>query len=472
MVPIKLNSDQKKAFKMLKDFINDSSYDTFILNGYAGTGKTFLLQYFSEYLTKEKKVFNLLASTGRAAAILRGKTDFTARTVHSYLYKFEGVTGVNKKHNEFSKMDSFGQMKLEFTFNIPMKSDHMRILIFDEASMLSNVKQDSTSAAVFGSGYLMEDIFKASDNCKLIFVGDPAQLPPVGQVNSPALDKYWLEERGRRVMQATLTKIERTKSTNDILATAEEVRLILKRESTPKWNKIPCRNKRNIDVISNETELINLYIENYKSKGADKTILITNSNKLVWQSNNFIREHLYHEKSPALKVGDILLVTQNNYIVPLTNGDFVKVLKIGESKHRINLKFTNVRVQPLGINKSYDILLAMDVLEGYSNNFSQDQNQNLMIDFIRRMAKLKIEVNTELFKNSLRKDPFLNCLKATYGYAITCHKAQGGEWEDVFVLGHKAMLPSPNHIPQIRWWYTAITRTKQNFYTNSGYWIG
>lgn len=468
---IKLNSGQKKVFEKLKHFITKDDHDIFILNGYAGTGKTFLMQYLGDYLDKNKMPFNLLASTGRAAAILRGKTKFSARTVHSYLYKFDKVSGVNDSHNEQSPIDSYGQMKLQFTFTVPVDQSEKRILIFDEASMISSQDQGETSHAVFGSGNLMEDIFKVTRNCKLIFVGDPAQLPPVHQLTSPALDKDWLENKGRKVTQATLTKIERTESNNDILPTAEQIRFLLQKDNLPKWPKIPFNGRTNISVIPNENDLIYLYLENYRKKGPRKTILITNSNRLVWQCNSFIRQELYNQVQAELKIGDILLVTQNNYLVPLANGDFVKVIKIGHTKHRANLKFTNVRIRSLITNKDYDILLAMDVLESYFTNFSADQNQMLMIDFIRRMAISKVQVNTSPFNDALRKDPYLNCLKATYGYAITCHKAQGGEWDDVFVLGQKAMHPAPKHIQYVRWWYTALTRTKHRFYTNSGYWI-
>jgi ATP-dependent exoDNAse (exonuclease V) alpha subunit len=466
-----LNTGQQEVFKLLNAFLESDVHDTFILNGYAGTGKTFLMQYMGTHLLKEKISFKLLASTGRAAAILRGKTKMEARTVHGQLYFFHKLGGVADTDTHETPNQGFGQMKLLFEFIIPPEDAKVKVLIFDEASMLASEDQGETSHAIFGSGKLMDDIFSATVGTKLIFVGDPAQLPPVGQLNSPALDKQWLESRGRKVTQSTLTQIERTQDGNDILDVALKVRTMLEEVKPNMWNKIPCRNRKNLRVFEDEKTLIDDYITKYQNNGANYTILITNSNNLVQQTNSYIRDCLYGKTNSKMRVGDVLLVTQNNYLVPLTNGDFVKVVAIGLSKTKANLLFTNVRLLSLSTFTEHEILLAADVLESSKNNFTTDQTQELMIDFVRRMSLSRISPNSELFKKNMKTDVYLNCLKAVYGYAITCHKAQGGEWEEVYVLGRKAMLPAPRHIANLRWWYTAITRAKSQLNTNAGYWI-
>jgi ATP-dependent exoDNAse (exonuclease V) alpha subunit len=471
MSKIKLNDNQQEVFQSLKKFVESAEQDTFILNGYAGTGKTFLMQQLAEYFTEEEISFKLLASTGRAAAILRGKTKYEARTVHGHLYFFTKLSGVTEKHTHETPHKEFGQMKLQFEFVIPQGDDKVKVLIFDEASMLSSEDQGETSHAVFGSGKLMQDIFAASAGTKLIFVGDPAQLPPVGQLLSPALDKLWLEVQGRKVIQHTLTKIERTQADNDILVVAQEVRKMMENPNPPQWNRIPALNRNNIKIFENETNLINSYIRNFKDKGPSRTILIARSNHTVQYTNAFIRRHLFEQENPPMQVGDILLVTQNNYLVPLSNGDFIKILEIGQTKTQANLRYTNVRIASLASGKEYEILLSSDILESYQSNFTLDQTQEAMVDFVWRMSKNRVKANSELFKQKMQSDPYLNCLKATYGYAITCHKSQGGEWEDVYVLGHKAMLPPPKHMELLRWWYTSITRAKEQIYTNQGYWI-
>jgi len=471
MSKIKLNDNQEEVLVALKKFIIDKNTNTFILNGYAGTGKTFLMQHLAQYLTEKEISFGLLASTGRAAAVLRGKTSYEAKTVHGHLYFFTEVSGVSEKHTHETPHQDFGQMKLQFEFVIPEKEQRVEVLIFDEASMLSSEDQGETSHAVFGSGKLMEDIFAASEGTKLVFVGDPAQLPPVGQLLSPALDKTWLEQKGRKVVQHTLTKIERTQAGNDILVVAQEIRQMMENPNPPKWNMIPARARNNIKIFENETALIQSYIQNFKEKGSSRTIMIARSNTTVQHTNAFVRRHLFQEENPAMRVGDILLVTQNNYLVPLSNGDFIKILKIGETKMQANLKFTNVHIVSLATEKEYEILISADVLESYQNNFTLDQTQELMIDFVWRMSRNRVKANSAIFKQKMQYDPFLNCLKATYGYVITCHKSQGGEWEDVYILGQKAMLPPPKHKEPLRWWYTSITRAKKQLYTNNGYWI-
>jgi ATP-dependent exoDNAse (exonuclease V) alpha subunit len=429
------------------------------------------MQHLAKYLTEEEISFGLLASTGRAAAVLRGKTSFKARTVHGHLYFFTELSGVTEKHTHDTPHQEFGQMKLQFEFVVPEENDRLKVLIFDEASMLSSEDQGETSHAVFGSGQLMQDIFAASAGTKIIFVGDPAQLPPVGQLLSPALDKNWLEQKGRKVIQHTLTRIERTQANNDILVVAHEVRNMMESTNPPQWNKIPALNRNNIKIFENESTLINSYIQNFKDKGPNRTILIARSNTAVQQSNAFIRRQLYQQQNPQMQQGDILLVTQNNYLVPLSNGDFIKILKIGETKMQANFKFTNVHIVSLATEKEFEILISADILESYQNNFTLDQTQELMIDFVRRMSRNRVKANSEIFKQRMQDDPFINCLKATYGYAITCHKSQGGEWEDVYILAQKAMLPPPKHIEILRWWYTSITRAKEQLYTNQGYWI-
>jgi hypothetical protein len=171
-----------------------------------------------------------------------------------------------------------------------------------------------------------------------------------------------------------------------------------------------------------------------------------------------------------LQAGDTLLVTQNNHLVPLSNGDFVKVVSVGEKRTRANLNFINVRVKSLLSEKDYEVLLCLDVLNGTQTNISLEQHRTLMIDFSRRMRYKNIRPNSEAYKASLIKDPYLNSLRATYGYAVTCHKAQGGEWDDVYLFLNKGMYRM-EHEELFRWWYTAITRAREHLYLHDDWWI-
>ena len=186
-----LNTEQKEAFKTIQKFLDHPGPDTFVLKGYAGTGKTFLMQYLAKWLDENDREFCLLASTGRASAVLRGKTGFETRTVHGELYQFSKVEGDHEDIPEDASTDQYGQMRLEFLLRKP--DEKKRIYIVDESSMLSSELSDDSIAA-FGSGVLLDDFFDAVGSNKIIFVGDPCQLPPVGQLDSPSLNMRWLAE--------------------------------------------------------------------------------------------------------------------------------------------------------------------------------------------------------------------------------------------------------------------------------------
>jgi len=171
-----------------------------------------------------------------------------------------------------------------------------------------------------------------------------------------------------------------------------------------------------------------------------------------------------------LQLTDVLLVTQNNYAVPLSNGDFVEIIRLGEFRHVDTLKFQDVRVKSVSSEKEYNLLLSLDILHGTTGNFNNEQSKTLMIDFSHRMRAENIPPNTARYKEEMLKDEFLNCLRATYGYAVTCHKAQGGEWSEVYLfLDNKMYGMPPNEL--CKWWYTAITRARVTLHLEKGWWI-
>ena len=218
----KLNDDQIQAFKAIQKFIDHPAADTFILKGYAGTGKTFLMQYLAKWLAEKKYKFSLLASTGRAAAVLRGKTGLTTKTVHSELYHFSKVDGADAGISDDTPIDQ--QSPLIMLFSLRAPDDGKKIYIIDESSMLSSEMSQDEATVMFGSGNLLEDFFSAIGNNKIIFVGDPGQLPPVKQAFSPALELGWLATQKRTAISVTLEKIERNDPDNDILVLASAVR--------------------------------------------------------------------------------------------------------------------------------------------------------------------------------------------------------------------------------------------------------
>lgn len=299
-MPHPFNDKQQQVYNQLKAFIKDKTIDTFILNGYAGTGKTYLIQFFAKYLRQQKIKFSLLATTGRAAAVLRGKTEMTTSTVHSALYFFSEVDGDDENLPDDAPADAFGQMKLIFEPNRRLEGSC--IYIVDEASMLATEAHNETSFAVFGSGNLLPDLLLAIGKNKIIFVGDPCQLPPVGQTISHAFDEDWLNQFGRRPVTATLDKIMRTHEDNDILDLASNVRNAIGSFQASKWIKLPARNKKNCTVLPDGNSVFLEYFSRFHQFGPKSCIAIAHSNNACNHLNKFFRKRLYPE-SNSVKIG-------------------------------------------------------------------------------------------------------------------------------------------------------------------------
>jgi len=463
-----LNLEQKEAFKTIQKFLDHPGPDTFVLNGYAGTGKTFLMQHLAKWLKENDREFCLLASTGRAATVLRGKTGFDTRTVHGELYHFSTVEGDHEDIPEDAPTDQYGQMKLQFLLRQP--DEIRRIYIVDESSMLSSELSDDSLAA-FGSGVLLNDFFDAAGSNKIIFVGDPCQLPPIGQAYSPSLNLSWLASQKRIAVSVTLEKIERNKDDNDIPLLAMRIRQMLDEDSYAQWPKLPAENRKNVKLHESRDKLFQAYLKRYKKVGPNGTLAIARSNATVQGINRAFRTALYGEADKPLQVNDVLLVNRNNYKVALTNGDFIVVKSIGETGTQASLHFQKIKVQALASDEEYELLLSLDILYGHSSQFTKEQNREIMIDFSRRMKKKGIRSNTPQYKQAMMKDSFLNCLQASFGYIVTCHKAQGGEWDEVFLFLDNKMYGMPK--PELfRWWYTAVTRAKKQLNLEKEWWIG
>lgn len=465
---IALNEEQKEAFKAIQKFIDHPAADTFVLKGYAGTGKTFLMQHLAKWMNQHEYQFSMLASTGRAATVLRGKTGFGANTVHGELYRFSMVDGDDEDIEDDAPVDKYGQMTLLFTLRPP--DEGKKIYIVDESSMLSSELALDSDQVSFGSGQLLIDFFNAIGNNKIIFVGDPGQLPPVGQNFSPALDMNWLASEKRTAISVTLEKIERNDPDNDILVLASMIRN-MSPDTTIRFPRLPASNLNNVKLYSSQKELFLAYLQKFQEVGAEGTLAIARSNKTVRDINRAIRRDLYGgELDLPIQVGDILMVVQNNYSVPLSNGDFVEVMGLGETRTQANLKFQSIRIKALLSETEYELLLALDVINSLENGLTKEQSRELMIDFSRRMKAKGIKANSPEYKERMMKDSYLNSLKAKFGYAVTCHKAQGGEWDDVFLFLTSKMYGMPQN-ELFRWWYTAVTRARGHLHLEKGWWI-
>ncbi len=469
---ITLTPSQQRAFDKILGFVNREYSKVFILKGYAGTGKTTLMKVLVEELEKQGKNFELLASTGRAAKILSNKTGHATSTVHGAIYTFNDLNQDLEsltRERETTEVDKTGQLLLNFGLNSVDSADS-KIHIIDEASMISDKEDRNATQAMFGSGRLLNDLLNYDKNGKFIFVGDFCQLPPVIQSISPALSAEYFNNIFHIIAdEAELTDIVRQAEGNDIVLSAHRVRKMYFSPQPWKWAKFPFKGYNNIHVLRSQTELYSRYIQEIKQNGYNTATLLCLSNRQCNELTTIIRPSL-GISSQSIAINDLLLITQNNYISGLMNGDLVTVQEVGKKEMRAGLTFIKVSVKELFTQKVYSQFLIEEILYGNQINLSQPQQKELLIDFYFRMRDKGIKQKSKMFKDMMMTDPYLNAIRAVYGYALTCHKSQGGEWEHVY-LDIPRNLPVMDKPYVYQWMYTAITRTSAELYVVDDFWV-
>ena len=462
-----LTRQQQEVFDAIKKFM-ESDASVFILRGYAGTGKTTMVKVIADYLAQSRDV-HLMAPTGRAARVLYEKTCYPAVTIHKAIY--EKACVVSKKN-----VKDIAESEFKFVFPIRRSEHDGRIIaIVDESSMMCSRKIEH-ELFVFGTDNLMEDLLdfvRPNFGGKVIFVGDPAQLPPVGESVSNALRADYFRERGLKVMEAELTEVLRQKGDSIILKNAMMIRDLLKKE---KRNSLVFEEKKNdVETVPSD-EFLNKYLAYRKESGKHDSVVICYSNRAASKYNSDIRKSLYGDDVP-LRVNDILLITQNNYRLGRMNGEFVPVLEIGartqqsapvyaqvgSEKKRIIITINFVQVVvPDGDGIPMRCMLIEDLLTSDKAGISIDENRALYINFCMRNPHLK--QGTQAFADALMSDLYYTAIKAKYGYAVTGHKCQGGEWGKVFVdYTDRTGLNDDS----LRWAYTATTRAQKTLYVTN-----
>ena len=466
---------QKRAYSKLMEFVTDEEAKIFILKGYAGTGKTTLMRKLVEEMNSRHEPYSLLASTGRAAKILANATGYETHTVHSEIYKFTDLnqdleTVANSR--EINDVDSTGQLYLNFELttksHIGQTKPHYYII--DEASMVSDTVDKNATQAIFGSGQLLSDLFHYDSEGKFIFVGDICQLPPIMQTISPALTPKYIEDNfSIKTYESELTDVVRQSGDNDIAIASQRIRKLYYSPQSWKWAKFPLKGYKNIHLLSNQASLFTQYIKRIEKEGYNSATLIGFSNKQCDVITQIIRPSFGHTAALVEK-GDLLLVTQNNLISGLMNGDLVTVEDIIIQEKRAGLTFLKVSVKELFTKRVYSQLMIADIIYSNQTNLTQSQQKELFIDFYYRMKDKGISQKSQAFKQNMMNDPYLNALRTVFGYALTCHKAQGGEWDYVYLDIPKSVpiLPKP-YVYQ--WIYTAMTRAKKGLYLVDDFWI-
>ena len=455
-----LTSQQNQVLDHIKLFM-ESNAQVFILKGYAGTGKTTMVKQIADYIHELRKVY-LMAPTGRAAQILREKTGYEATTIHHAIYEIEAPP--TKEIKDFAASD------LKICFHTRQQTEKS-VVIIDEASMLLS-RTSQHEIYKFGTNNLMDDLLtfaRPSFGGKLIFVGDPAQLPPVGESESQALNPKFFEDKNLKVMTAELTEVLRQTGDSVILNNAMAIRDLLQQE---KRNRLVFEEKpKDVEHLKTE-DILPQYMEKRRSGKEEDQVIICFSNRAATLYNKEIRQQLYREPAPELKVGDILMVVQNNYLLNRMNGEFIKVLRVGHREQitapvyvqqgadkirkEFTLEFIHIDIEN-EFNEATDCLLLLDLLNNDQATISIDEQKALYISFCIRHQELK--QGTQSFAQTLKEDPYYNCLRAKYGYAVTGHKCQGGEWNYVFV-DYTGRTGLSNDC--LRWAYTATTRAQKN----------
>lgn len=465
----KLNftKDQENAATMIEAFLAGDD-DVFILKGYAGSGKTTMIKAVAEYVNSFSKKCQLMAPTGRAAKVLSSKTNLTTTTIHRGIYAYEHL---------YEKEETEDDKSYTLTYYYAVANNegvNDAVLIIDEASMVSdNISHQEFFR--FGSGRLLADLITYSkiqnktNATKIIFVGDPAQLPPVGMSISPALDEEYLAlNYNLKVNQTEMHEVKRVSDDNPIKVNSEIIR-----------KSITSGNYSGFSLQSSGESIINMgyadFLSEYKKTKATK-IVLSYKNSTALDVNKEIREKIYNRKG-RIEKGDIIINSSNNYSLGIFNGEFaivnyvsdelvsrnVALYKKGGEKVKVNLNWRKVELYFTEDNKAVDGYILENYLYSKRTNILPEEHQALYVDFKKRHPHLKPK--TKEYKDAMIADKFLNAIKLKYGYAITVHKSQGGEWDNVFVIWDRAAGKKNGVGLQnsdfYRWAYTAITRPQK-----------
>ncbi len=475
---MKLTIEQQSALEAIRQFIK-SDNQVFILHGYAGTGKTTLLAHVIHEVKAGGYDLHLMAPTGRAAHILHKKTGFPASTIHRGIYNFDKLE-VIINDEDIAKSD--------FKFHYPISNidEIAPITIVDEGSMIGN-RYNEGELWSFGTNHLLNDLItfaKLDKKGKLIIVGDPAQLPPVKESYSLALSSVYFEQLGFKVCTAQLTEVLRQTEDSALMQNAIELRSHIDDEH---HNQLQITEGNNVTRISS-TNIVDVYMQMCPEPELEKTVVITYSNATANLYNEKIRMRYFGDQAAHLQNGDVMIVVNNHYDkrsiediaasnspkMDIMNGEFVQVVHWGnevthhvpvyENKQRIILPITFVDTTiKLPSGELYECkMITEPILSAPRGAVSITLIKALYIDFCMRNDEVvrNRKNEPEAFQNALTNDPYLNALRVRYGYAITCHKSQGGEWETVFADFDGVPFNKDGN----RWMYTAWTRARRYIY--------
>ena len=445
---------QGRLFREVASFVTCDDADILVVNGYAGTGKTTAIAAVITALRDVGTQSVLLAPTGRAAKVLSGIAHRPAFTIHKHIYRQKSVGS-----------DGFGQFSLS-----PNKAKGT-LFVVDEVSLIGVDAAPSQGSATFGTGNLLEDLVEFVRNgldCRLILIGDAAQLPPVGLDASPALSKACMDGFGG-VRYAELTSVVRQAAESGILRNATRLREMIAGSSgdeTFAGLKLDLRGTDDVKRIGGG-ELIEALSDAYGRFGEDGTVILCRSNKRAIRYNLGVRSTVQFKEERLVR-GDKLMIVKNCYQfvedVPgmdyIANGDIAKLVRIGSYEERYGLHFATATLSfPDYDDVELKAKVCLDTLESESASLTYEQQnalyQGVSADYADRGTKKKIW-------EAVREDPYFNALQLKYAEAITCHKSQGGQWDCVFI--DCPFWQDEQTLDDLKWLYTALTRAVQQVY--------
>ena len=455
-------ADQIHAVDTFARFMtNRDEHAAMILRGSAGTGKTSLAGAIVRTMLELRQKVSLLAPTGRAAKVFSLNANQPAATIHRSIYREKAFTGLDGK------------------FNLNVNLSHDRLFMVDEASMISL----SSSNTTFGSGCLLDDLIQYvynDHNCRMLLVGDKAQLPPVGEEESPALRADVLRAYGLTVYECDLNEVLRQSHDSGILYNATVIRQMITHDEVTQLPKIRFNGFADISIVPGD-ELIERLASSYSEVGIDETMVITRSNKRANVFNQGIR-NMVLGREEELTTGDMLMVVKNKYknktnnhaplslegkdveqpaLTFIANGDRAVVRRVRNVRDLYGFHFADVSLEfPDYNNTEEDMTVILDALMTEAPALMQEQNEQLFQRVLEDYEDIPLKADR---MKKVREDEYYNALQVKFGYAITCHKAQGGQWAHIY-LDQGYMTDEMLTPDYIHWLYTAFTRATEHLY--------
>ena len=475
--PFDPTDDQMYALDVFERFMTDSDERcVMILRGSAGTGKTSLASVIVRTLLNLQYKISLLAPTGRAAKVFSLNSGQPAATIHRSIYRERTFAGLDGK------------------FNLNANLYRNRLFMIDEASMISLTSVNST----FGSGCLLDDLIQFvynERNCRMLLIGDKAQLPPVGETESPALRTDVLAAYGLKVYECDLNEVLRQSQDSGILYNATIIRQMITHDQATALPKIRFKGFADISIVPGD-ELIESLSTSYAEVGIDETMVITRSNKRANIFNQGIR-NMVLGREEELTTGDMLMVVKNKYKAPhnppergeaqaagegmqgkatsnkgltsfrgieggfIANGDRAIVRSVRNVRELYGFRFADVTLSfPDYDNTEEDMIVILDTLTTEAPALTHEQNEQLFQQVLADYADVPLKSDR---MKKIREDDYYNALQVKFGYAITCHKAQGGQWAHIY-LDQGYMTDEMLTPDYIHWLYTAFTRATEHLY--------